>query len=131
MSPVRHPVSGVALSFALETELETVRRELAHAAGRVARTLVKEGPLRLTLVGMGPGGHLRPHQAAGPIAVQVLEGAVEFEAEGRTWPLAAGALLVLDAGVTHEVRSAEGGFFLLTVVAPASEGAGSASPAAP
>ena len=129
MSPVQHPVSGTVLSFALETELETVRRELAHAAERVARTLVKEGPLRITLVGVRPGGHLRPHQAPGPIAVQVLEGAIELEAEGRSWPLAAGALLVLEAGVTHAVRSSEGGFFLLTVVAP--QGGVAASPASP
>ncbi len=118
MSPVQHPVSGTALSFTLQTELGTVRRELTDSPERAARTLVKEGPLRITLVGVKPGGHLRAHQAPGPIAVQVLEGSIELVTDARSWPLAAGALLVLDAGITHSVRSTEGGFFLLTVILP-------------
>lgn len=117
MSPVQHPVSGAALSFELAQEMDTVRRELAGASARIARTLVKEGPLRVTLVGVSAGGGLKQHKSDGPISIQVLEGAIEVEAEGRSWPLAAGALLVLEAGLAHAVRSDRGGFFLLTLVA--------------
>lgn len=114
MSPVQHPVHGPVLFFSLADELRTVRDELATRT-RTARTLVKDGPLRATLVGLAAGGELRPHHAEGPITVHVLEGEVEFEADGRRWPLAVGTLLALDAGVVHGARSANGGVFLLTV----------------
>lgn len=115
MSPVQHPVAGRALTFSLAREMETVRQELASAPSRAARTLVKEGALRLTLIGVKPGGGLHPHKADGPIAVQVLEGSIEMEVDGQRIPLETGALLALDGGVTHAVSSAQGGFFLLTV----------------
>lgn len=63
MSPVQHPVSGIALSFVLEHELQIVREQLGSAT-RGGRTLVKNGPLRATLVGLNAGGVLAPHKAA-------------------------------------------------------------------
>ena len=42
----------------------------------MARTLVKEGPLRLTLIGLGLGGTIRPHQAEMPLTILVLEGEI-------------------------------------------------------
>jgi quercetin dioxygenase-like cupin family protein len=117
MTPVRHQVSGQALQFALQEEIGTVKRELTGTATRSARTLVKDGPLRVTLVGVNPGGELRPHKADGPITLQVLEGEIHFEAEGQRWTLSAGTLFALDAGITHSVQSPTGGIFLLTVVA--------------
>jgi quercetin dioxygenase-like cupin family protein len=117
MSPVRHTISAPALSFSLEEEMETIRAQLGSASERVARTLVKDGPLRVTLVGLNADGMLKPHKADGPITVHVIEGEIEFEAEGKTWALPKGALLALDGGITHSVSTKEGGIFLLTVVA--------------
>ena len=116
MSPVQHPITGPALSFSLADEMRTVHEEMAKAGRRTARTLVKDGPLRVTLVGMDAGGELRAHSSAGPISLQVLEGEVELEAEGKRWTLSAGMLAAFDGGITHAVRSAAGGMFLLTVV---------------
>lgn len=119
MSPVQHPVSGPALAFDLAAELRIVHEQLATTT-RTARTLVKNGLLRQTLLGLGPAGALASHSAEGPISVHVLEGAVELDAQGKTWPLPAGSLFALDAGIEHGVRSAHGGIFLLTVaLAPA------------
>ena len=114
--PVNHPVSGQALTFDLAHELRQLRDELARAGTRTARTLVKEGPLRATLVGLNAGAELHPHQADGPITVHVLDGEIQFEAEGRTWSLAPGSLLSLAPGVRHGARSGQGGVFLLSVV---------------
>lgn len=122
MSPVERSLSGTSLTFSLAREMHTVRDELSPERERIARTLVKEGPLRVTLVGVNPGGGLRPHKAEGPITLHVLEGQIELTADGMTSPLAAGTLLVLGPGITHSVASAAGGMFLLTVVAPESEG---------
>lgn len=117
MAPVRHQVSGHALRFALENEIRTLEKELSAAPSRSARTLVKHGPLRITLVAVSPGGELRPHKAEGPISLHILEGEIEFQVEGESWTLPRGSLFALDSGITHSVRSPKGGVFLLTVVA--------------
>jgi quercetin dioxygenase-like cupin family protein len=74
VTPVDRRLSGDVLAFDLEAEMRTAREALMSGQGRIARTLVKEGPLRLTLVGLGPGGTIRPHQADAPITILVLEG---------------------------------------------------------
>lgn len=117
MSPVQRPVSGPALALDLADEMRVLREQLASGS-RTARTLVKNGPLRATLMGLAAGGALAPHSAEGPITVHVLDGLIEFEAGGRTWPLAAGSLFALDAGIEHSVRAPAGGIFLLTVAHP-------------
>jgi quercetin dioxygenase-like cupin family protein len=116
MSPVQHRVSGAALSFSLENEMRLLRDELTKAPARVGRTLVKDGPLRVMLVGIRANGGMHDHRAAGPVTIHVLEGAIDISALGKQWPLRAGELLALDSGVTHAVMSAEGGVFLLTVM---------------
>lgn len=121
MSPVQHPVSGRSLTFSLADEMRAVRAELAGGHERSGRTLVKEGALRLTLVGLVAGGTIQPHKTDGPISVHVLDGEIVFEADGTPHTLGTGSLFVLDAGVLHTVRSPRGGIFLLTVVSPAAE----------
>jgi len=117
MTPVKHPVSGPELTFTLSEEIERLRADLRTASGRAARTLIKEGPLTVTLIGVIPGGSLHAHKAGGPITVQVLEGEVEFTVGETTRTLPMGTLLAIDGGITHAVHSTNGGIFLLTVVA--------------
>jgi quercetin dioxygenase-like cupin family protein len=114
MSPVQHPISGPSLALDLAEELRVVHEQLATTS-RTARTLVKNGALRVTLMGIAAGGALAAHSADGPITVHVLEGTIEFEADGKTWMLPAGSLFALDAGIVHSVRAPQGGVFLLTV----------------
>ena len=115
MSPVNRRISGAAIRLSLPDEARVVREQLASGKERAARTLIKDGPLRATLVGLRAGGALAAHKADGPITVQVLEGTIEFEAEGESWSLDAGSLFALDAGLTHSVAAPAGGLFLLTV----------------
>lgn len=118
MTPVRHAVSGPELTFSLPGEMATLKAELRSTPSRTAKTLIKEGPVTVTLIGVNPGASLHPHKAEGPITVQVLEGEVEFTFGETTRALPAGTLLALDGGLTHSVHSAHGGVFLLTVVNP-------------
>lgn len=74
MTPLHRSLAGNLLVFDLQDEMRTVREALGVAPTRIARTLVKDGPLRLTLIGMSPGGSLREHEAAGPITIHVLDG---------------------------------------------------------
>ena len=120
MSPARDRVTASALVVDLASEIRTVHEQLGTNT-RSARTLVKNGSLRATLIGLGAGGELASHKADGPITVQVLEGAIEFEADGRLHALSVGSLFALEGGLVHAVRSRDGGVFLLTVSAPPAE----------
>ena len=117
MTPVKHPVSGPELTFTLADEIAMLRADLRSAPARAAKTLVKEGSLTVTLIGVNPGGSLHAHKAGGPITIQVLEGEVDFTVAGTARTLSAGMLLAIDGGTTHAVHSTHGGIFLLTVVA--------------
>jgi len=69
-----------------------------------------------------PGGELRPHKADGPITVQVLEGEIEVQSEGKSRTLPVGTLAAFNSGIVHGVTSPRGGVFLLTVVNGAERG---------
>jgi quercetin dioxygenase-like cupin family protein len=84
--------------------------------GRTARTIVKEGPVRLTIMGIAAGGVLPPHSTDAHVTIHLLEGEVTFTARGREYPMNTGDVLVVASGVEHEARSAKGGVFLLTVL---------------
>jgi quercetin dioxygenase-like cupin family protein len=117
MSPVHRTLSNSVLVFDLADEMRVVRSQLDAGQSRIARTLVKEGSLRLTLIGVRAGGEMHEHVAQGPITIHALEGKiiVRTEREARTLP--AGGLMALAGGVRHDVSSNEGGLFLLTLIA--------------
>jgi quercetin dioxygenase-like cupin family protein len=116
MSSIQRPLSGNVLVFQIDEERDRAADpELVSRSGRNARTLVKMGSLRLTLVVLGPGGELAEHQASGPITVQVLHGRILFVAEGEQHAIGPGQLLAAGAGVRHSVVSEQGAAFLLTV----------------
>ena len=119
MTPVQRSLAGDVLAFDLGEEMQIVRDELAAGRARIARTLVKEGPLRLTLVGLSPGGAIHEHEAGGPITIHVLEGELEINAGGETRAHRVGALIALDQRVRHAVSSSRGALFLLTLSAKA------------
>ena len=114
MSSIDRPLSGDVLVVSLREDGAS-----APAAGRTARTLLKEGPLRVTLVTVAPGAEIPEHRADGPITVQPLAGRIHFTAAGGTHELGPGQLLALGAGIPHAVASPQGGTFLLTVCKPA------------
>lgn len=117
MSPVHRTLASKVLAFDLTNEMRVIRAELGASHNRIARTLVKEGSLRLTLIGLRPGGGMHEHVAEGPITIHALEGSIVVRTGNDTQTLGAGSLLALDGGVRHDVSSNEGGFFLLTLVA--------------
>lgn len=119
MSSLDRSLAADVLRLRLPDERAKVEDpDLLAKNGRNARTLVKEGPLRVTLVAVAPGGHVPEHHADGPVTMQVVDGRLRIRAGGAEHELTAGDLLALAPGVLHEVRSDEGGAFLLTICAP-------------
>lgn len=93
----------------------SIDQTLLKAHGRSARTLVKDGPLRLTIMGLSAGGTLPPHSTEHPLSIQVVQGDATFFALDQEYALAAGDVLIFAAGVEHSARSKSGASFLLTV----------------
>ena len=116
MPSIQRPLSGDVLVLDLSTETDETRDEtLLGRNGRNARTLLKSGPLRVTLIVLAPGGAIAEHHAEGPITIQPLEGQLRFRAEGRDHDIGPDTLLSAGPGVRHEVTSEGGATFLLTV----------------
>lgn len=116
MSSLHRELGGDVGIHHLIQDQRLIDRSLLARHGRSARTLVKEGPLRLTIVAIGPGGTLPAHRADGPITIHVLEGEVSVSARDQEYPLGPSDVLALAPGVEHAARSTQGGVFLLTVV---------------
>lgn len=118
MSSLHRTLDGDVRIHHLTQDQRLIDPSLLARHGRSARTLVKEGPLRLTIVAIGPGGTLPAHRADGPITIHVLEGEVTVSALEHEYPLGPSDVLALAPGVEHAARSTQGGVFLLTVVHP-------------
>jgi quercetin dioxygenase-like cupin family protein len=116
MSSMHRSISGQVLVQHLDHASGTIDAELLARHGRSARTLVKEGPLRLTLMALAPGGSLPPHSTDDPVSIHVVDGDVTFVAIDREYALERGDVLVFAPGVEHAARSTAGTVFLLTVV---------------
>jgi hypothetical protein len=68
-------LSGNVLTYMLGAEDDTLR-EFAEDSktGRGGKTLVKEGPLGITLVALKKRTVLPSHQVAGPVSIQTIRG---------------------------------------------------------
>jgi quercetin dioxygenase-like cupin family protein len=121
MSPVHRSLAGDILAFDLGQEMRVIREELRGGRARIARTLIKEGSLRATLVGLAAGGALDEHDAAGAVTIHVVDGEVELTAGGETQAYPTGSLIAIGRRVRHAVRSEKGAMFLLTLSTPAAD----------
>jgi quercetin dioxygenase-like cupin family protein len=99
-------LSGKALPFLLGAEDDTLR-ELAESSktGRAGKTLVKQGPLRITLVALKKGTVLPAHQVAGPVSIQTIRGCLRVTTERGDVDLPAGGLISLGSGVAHTTKA--------------------------
>ena len=111
-----HEISGQILTFRLAAEDARLREQAAASkAGRAAKTLVKEGPLRITQVALRRGTPLQAHQVAGAISLHVRRGRLRLTTAEGVLDLGAGELVVLDAGVAHAATAIGDCVMLITM----------------
>jgi quercetin dioxygenase-like cupin family protein len=114
-----HQLSGAALSFSLGAEDAALRQKASAAkAGRAAKTLVKEGPIRVTVVALNKGVALQAHQVEGAVSIHVLRGRARVAAAGGETDLSSGGLVVLQEQVTHAAVAVTDCTLLITVAMP-------------
>ena len=68
MSSLRRTLEGDVLVHHLKRDEQMIDQSLLARHGRTARTLVKEGPLRLTVIALAAGGVPEPPRLAQPAA---------------------------------------------------------------
>lgn len=109
--------AGNAHAFDLALLLTKLRAE-EHPSqnGHRQITILNRASAAHVLFAFEPGGKLERHQTDGEVAIHVLEGRLMVAAEGRDHDLRAGHVLMLGAGVPHDVRASESSAILLTVL---------------
>ena len=111
-----HALSGQVLTLDLKGEqVELLERAQAGKAGRAAKTLVKEGPLRVTLAALRKGVSLQEHQVAGAVSLEALRGRLRLRAGGWDVDLRPGSLVVLAPDVKHLVTASSDSVVLITM----------------
>lgn len=122
MSPITRALTGKNLSFDLSEQIAELRRDGSYArSGRVGRTLVKAGPLRLTLTIIAAGVDVGTHHAASPMTLQVVQGRLHYKVDEEEFELAQGEVLFFGPGHAQDIRAIEDTALLLTITANAGE----------
>jgi quercetin dioxygenase-like cupin family protein len=111
-----HKLSGNALAFNLKAE-EGALLDKARTAksGRAAKTLVKQGPLRVTVVALRKGAALGRHHVEGPLSIQSLTGRLRIGVGDQNFDLPSRGLLTLEPGTTHDATALTDATFLITM----------------
>jgi quercetin dioxygenase-like cupin family protein len=114
-----HQISGELLSVDLDQEARAILEEAKQAGqGHAGKTLVKEGPLRLTILGFVAGSSLHEHKAGGPVILEARSGTVEMSSGGTSTLLNAGDILVLAKDIGHSLVASSDAVILLSVAMP-------------
>ena len=114
MSRPEPPHQGAVFDLAaIDAEL---RREEAYGRdGHTARTLVREGDMRIVLVVMRAGARIAEHRAGDTASILALGGNLRLHLPDSVADLPAGRLLVLERGLRHDVEAVLESAFLLTL----------------
>lgn len=103
-------------------ELAAMKASRAWLDGdRTARTLTKDGALRIVLTAMKQGATLLEHHADGPLSLQCLAGTLRLSAAGQTLELREGDIASIDAAIPHSVEALAECAFLLTIAQSAQD----------
>ncbi|MEB2283101.1 MAG: hypothetical protein B6D46_03340 [Polyangiaceae bacterium UTPRO1] len=104
------------LSFDLRAELTRLKVEPTwKTAHRNAVTLVKTAGLRVVLIAMHADTAIPGHVADGPIAVQVVDGRLRFDAGNDKIPMESGQMVTLQPQIPHSLTAVSECAFLLTI----------------
>jgi quercetin dioxygenase-like cupin family protein len=116
MSPMTRALAGPNLTFDLEAQIAELRGDENYTrTGRVGRTLVKAGALRLTLVVLAAGVDVGTHQAESPMTLQPVQGRLRYRVEQEYFEIGEGEVLFFGPGHAQDIRALEDTALLLTI----------------
>ena len=109
-------VDAALVTIDLPMFRKQIKEELPWKNGkRNAITVFKTNGLRIVLIALHKGAGMPTHVADGIISVQVLEGQVQFNTDGKSVELGTGQMLALHEGIPHSILALKETIFLLTL----------------
>ena len=124
MSSITRVLTGDNLTFDLGYQIAELRQDESYVrSGRVGRTLVKEGPLRLTLTLIAKGVELGTHHAHWPMTLQALRGRLCYRVDDEELEIGQGEVLFFGPGHAQDIRALEDTALLLTITGDEPEAA--------
>jgi quercetin dioxygenase-like cupin family protein len=107
---------GGQVAVDIRAEIARLKREPAWADNdRHGSSLVKGDGINVALMLLKAGAKLQEHHTRAPITLQVIDGRINFVANGKTQAVTTGMLVALDRGIEHSVEALEESAIVLTV----------------
>lgn len=94
-------------------DLQGEEQEARHGHRQV--TLVHDDGIAVVLFSFDAGGQLKSHSADGLVMIHVIAGMMDVATATATHSMVTGSLLILAAGVQHDVTAHEPSQMILTV----------------
>jgi quercetin dioxygenase-like cupin family protein len=96
--------------------LNQIKNEPAwQDSDRNAMAVYKTYGMRIVLIALHKDSVMEKHTTNGVVSVQVLDGEIKFDTEGKSYNLKKGQLITLHRNIAHTVSATEESVFLLTV----------------
>jgi quercetin dioxygenase-like cupin family protein len=110
-------LQGQLLTFALDSEADALRASARSASdGLASKTLIRQGPLRITLLTLRQGATLNSHTVEAPSSIQVLRGKLRITTDHGDVVISDDGMVTLAAGVIHSATALSDCAVLLTIV---------------
>lgn len=116
MASLTRALAGEKLTFDLRGQAAALRQDDSYLrSGRAGRTLVKAGPMRLTLTVLARGVEVGTHHAESPMTIHVLEGSLRYRVGDDEFELGRGEVLFFGPGHAQDIRALDDTALLLTI----------------
>jgi quercetin dioxygenase-like cupin family protein len=116
MASMARALTGENLTFDMAMQIAELRKDEGYLrSGRVGRTLVKAGSLRLTLTVVAEGVEIGTHHAVAPMTLQPLEGRLRYRVGEDEFEIGEGEVLFFGPGHAQDIRALEDTALLLTI----------------
>lgn len=123
MTSMSRALTGENLTFDLAAQIAELRADEGYRrSGRVGRTLVKAGSMRLTLTVVAKGVEIGTHHAVSPMTLQPLEGRLRYRVEDEEFEIAEGEVLFFGPGHAQDIRALDDTALLLTISSEEADG---------
>ena len=114
-TPIKAPVP-LRGYLDLNQEMDEIQSsELWKSSDRTAKTLDKQGNLRVVLTLMKGGAILKEHKAEGGVSILVLRGRIRIQVDANDVELGQSQMMVLNPGARHSVEALEEAAFLISI----------------